>query len=141
MLAEPIMYLLEQANIGLIGGSNLYGYFMPGDINAGVVILPSLGGNHIAYETPGWRKDDTFQVLSRASTGYAARAMAMQVQAALLSTKQQMVPSQVTGSPAILFSYIRAMHDPIIFPRQLGNQWEASVNYQASYAVQSLTVV
>ena len=138
MIVEPVLRIIEQSGLGLVAGQNLFAYFMPGDVLSGVVVLPTLAGNHISYELFGFRKDDTFQVLARAGHAEQARDRAWKIQQALIRTKQVSVTSFTPNVPSVIFSYIRANHDPIVYPRQLSGEWEASVNYAATYAIQGI---
>ena len=133
MIIEPIMKILQDANIGVIGTS-IFGYYMPPDVNTGILVVSSLSGASISYETPNFRKDDRFQIITRAPSSTAALNLMRKVSIALTLTKDQTIPSLQTGIPDLCFIYIRPAHDPIVFPRLQSGLTECSLNLSATYS-------
>jgi hypothetical protein len=133
MLVEPIMNRLESAGLGTIGQS-IFGHYMPAEVRSGILVLSSLAGNSISYETPGFRMDDRFQVIVRDTTAQNAMDVGRSVRDALVATERFVMPSGVAGVPNMLVSYIRPISDPILFPRAQSGLFECSLNSEITYA-------
>jgi hypothetical protein len=134
MQVEPLVSLLVNANLG-VAGQTIFIDYMSENINSGILLLSSLAGNTIDYELPGWRWHDSFQAIIRSPDRAAGMALAIQVKNAL-TILQDTVVSAPSGQSYSL-RYLRPIHDPIVYPRQLGGVWEISINFNACYVVLS----
>lgn len=130
MILEPLCTLLDQAALGV----PVFQDYMAPTIDRGIVLLSTLAGNHIDWEMPLWRRNDPFQVIVRSTTVTDGRELAYQVRDILTFSSRLL--SAEAGLPALLMTYSRPTCDPIVYPRQTGNLWEVSSNFQASYAIQ-----
>ena len=132
MQVEPIIWMLQIAGLG-IPGKNLFQDFMPSSVETGILILSPLGGNKIDWELgSAYRRDDTFQIISRAPNRQIAYNQAAPIVRALTITSEITVPA-TTSTPPILFKYIRPTQDPIVYPRQVDQLWECSLNFETTY--------
>lgn len=119
-LESAIVQRLHAAGKG-VPGKSLFHSFMPAQISVGTLVLTRVAIMRDAYS--GLRKGQ-FQVVCRGTTAEAVHAMAVEALEALRG-EQVMVGN-------VNFLFIFPLHEPIVFPRTDGGQFEASVNYQFS---------
>ena len=136
MRMEPLINYLEQAGVG-IPGETLFMHSMPPDIGFGVMLLPSLAGSPISFETLEFRKDVGFQAIVRSPTYARGIVLAQKVFDVLTITKRTLFPAiPEQNIPAMLVSYIRPQQDPQPYPRLEDNSLEVSTNFFMTYAIQ-----
>lgn len=119
-LEAAIVRRLELAGKG-VPGTNLFHSHMPAQVPVGTLVLTRVAILRDPYS--GLRKGQ-FQVVCRGVSAEAVHAMAVEALEALRG-EQVMVGN-------VNFLFIFPLHEPIVFPRTDGSQYEASVNYQFS---------
>lgn len=103
---------------GLIPGSSLFHSHMPADVVSGVLVMARVPVMNDLYT--GMRKG-TFQVICRDVKIVLAHDRATAIMKAIASE------GVVVGG--VNFRFIKPQHEPLVFPRTEGAQFEAAVNY------------
>lgn len=139
MILEPVAQYLLGQGLARAFGVDLFCVYMPLDVKNAILLVSQLGGNHINYQLPGWRKNDPFQIVVRAQDPVAGKALAWRVQTALAAIEQggpvaMSYPADPT-IPALTVRYIRPAHDPVVFPRLQSGLWEINTNFNATYII------
>lgn len=116
-LEDAIVQALVDANVGQIG-KTVFHTHMPANVLRGVLVLARVPIMIDKYTTT--RKGD-FQVVARAATILDAHELALQAVAALTTE------GATIGE--VRFHFIKPEHEPLVFQRTEGSQFEASVNY------------
>lgn len=102
----------------LVPGSTLFHSHMPADIKSGVLVMARVPIEIDLYT--GMRKG-TFQVVCRDIKITLAHDKATAIMKAIASE------GVVVGG--VDFRFIKPQHEPLVFPRTEGAQFEAAVNY------------
>lgn len=124
-MLEELAKRLEEAGIG-IRGRTIMVYFMPPNVDGGVLLRIGLDGAEIDHELPGYRPRASFQLIVRAKTYDIGFDVTRRASEALT------LPAETTlGS--LRFNYCRPRHDPIVYPRSSGAGLEFSVNFDVNY--------
>uniref|UniRef100_A0AAU6W111 Uncharacterized protein n=1 Tax=Pseudomonas phage Nican01 TaxID=3138540 RepID=A0AAU6W111_9CAUD len=116
-LEESIVATIQQAGLGQ-PGKTLFHTHMPASVNKGIMVMARVPVMIDPYT--GLRKG-TFQVVVRAATIVEAHALAVQIMPVLTT--------EGAKRGEVRFLFIKPEHDPLVFPRTEGGQFEASVNY------------
>jgi hypothetical protein len=116
-LQEAVVATIQQAGLG-IPGRTLFHTHMPAGINTGILVMARVP---VGIDPYHGLKKGTFQVIVRAATIDAAYNLANDLMPVL--TTEGAVRGEVN------FRFIKPEHDPLVFPRTEGGQFEASVNY------------
>lgn len=135
MRVEQLAKILEDAGCGT-RGVNLFVHFMPAQITKGIVLLPSLSGDAINWELPGWRNRVKFQILVRDNTIPAGHVRIKAATTALTIRQRTLVPEMAPDIPASLLSHCWPVHDAVVYPRSPANLFEFSVNFEMAFAIQ-----
>jgi hypothetical protein len=117
-LLEAITGYIQAQGLGTQGVDLFYGY-MPAEIDSGSVVLARVMIDIDPYT--GINKG-TFQVVSRAMKSAQAYDRAAAIKKVL-----RLEGAELGG---VKFKFILPKHEPLVFPRTDGGQYEASVNYQ-----------
>jgi hypothetical protein len=96
-------------------------YFLPENIEEGVVLLADPTGAHIYHEIPGYQKG-RYQLVIRAKDYGRGEQMANDV-AGLLT----LLETEISG--LVTVKYSRRRHEPLPYPRAKGGGVEYSVNF------------
>lgn len=111
--------VLQIADQGLgIPGQSLFHSHMPAGTGKGILVMARVPVMIDMYT--GLRKG-TFQVVCRAPTILEAHELSTQVMAVLTTEGAKL--------GEVNFFFIKPEHEPLVFPRTEGSQFEASVNY------------
>ena len=116
-LEEALVAIIKDAGLGVVG-SSLFQSHMPAECKAGALVLTRVGIMVDPYT--GLRKGP-FQVIVRAGTIVEAHTRASAIIKALTT--------EGTTKGGVTFKFIKPEHEPLVFPRTEGSQFEASVNY------------
>lgn len=117
-LLQAITNFIQAQGLGTPGVDLFYGH-MPAEVDAGSVVLARVMIDIDPYT--GINKG-TFQVVSRAMKGDQAYDRAAAIKKVL-----RLEGAELGG---VSFKFIHPKHEPLVFPRTDGGQYEASVNYQ-----------
>lgn len=117
-LLEAIVQFIQANGLG-VPGKDLFRGYMPAQVLEGTVVLARVAIDDDPYS--GIKKGP-FQVVTRAATGDLAYAKAAAIK------KLLRLEGAVIGE--VSFKFITPKHEPIVYPRADGGQYEASVNYQ-----------
>jgi hypothetical protein len=131
LVPEHISPILVSAGVG-VAGKDLFCHTIPATVSAGLAIVGSLAGSDIDYDLPGWRQG-RIQVIVRNANHQAGLTKSRQVIAALTLNDRDL--PAVAGAPAIRLRRLRAIHDPIVYPRSTGDVLEFSMNFEAIWIV------
>jgi hypothetical protein len=96
-------------------------YFLPENMEEGVVLLADPSGAHIYHEIPGYQKG-RFQLVVRAKEYGRGEQLAKDV-TDLLSLEETELNGMVT------VKYTRRRHEPLPYPRMKSGAVEYSVNF------------
>ena len=118
ILLQAILLHLESNGLG-VRGKTLFRGYMPAEVEVGSVVLVRTTIDEDPYT--GIRKG-SFQVVCRADTGDEAGDQAVAIKRVL-----RLKGVEIGG---VRFKFIQPKHDPLVYPRSDGGQFEASVNYQ-----------
>lgn len=119
MILEDAIVARIAANVpGLILGKSLFHSHMPAEAKQGVLVMTRVPIGVDPYH--GVRKG-TFQVICRDLKIVDAHDRATAIMKAIVSE------GVVQGG--VRFMFIKPAHEPLVFPRTEGGQFEASVNY------------
>lgn len=118
MKLEDALVQLIKDGAGLVPGKNLFHSFMPSEVVTGTLILTRVPINIDPYS--GLRKG-TFQVICRNKNLVLAHDAATAI-------INGIVNEGVTKG-GVNFLFVKALNEPMVFPRTEGGQFEASVNY------------
>lgn len=119
MILEDAIVARIAANVpGLIIGKSLFHSHMPAETNAGVLVMTRVPIEVDPYT--GVRKG-TFQVICRDLKIADAHNRATTIMKAIVSEGVQ--------QGLVRFMFIKPVHEPLVFPRTPGGQFEAAVNY------------
>ena len=124
MRLEAFAQLLKDAGAGQ-PGRDLFVYFMPDDVTAGILLRTPLQGDVIDHELPGYHPAGQFQMIVRAqdyAAGFALCERAMPVLTLL---------NAAVGSYHV--NYCRPRHEPIVYPRSSGSNLEFAINFDCNY--------
>lgn len=116
-LEEALIATIKDAGLGVIG-TTLFQSHMPAECKAGILVLARVPIMIDPYT--GLRKGP-FQVIVRAPKITEAHQKATLVMKALMT--------EGTQKGGVTFKFIKPEHEPLVFPRTEGSQFEASVNY------------
>lgn len=116
-LEDAVVAIIQQAGLG-VPGKTLFHTHMPANVPKGILVMARVPVMIDKYT--GLRKGP-FQVIVRAATIVEAHALATQLMSALATEGKRQGP--------VRFLFIKPEHDPLVFPRTEGGQFEASVNY------------
>lgn len=133
MILDRLAERLEAAGHGEIARS-IFVHFMPDDIAEGIMLRTPLNGHEIDHELPGVRTGE-IQFIVRArdfTTGFGLITPAVQA-----ITMLETVIADENGDPQYRVNWLRPMHDPIVYPRSMGNAYEFSVNFDCRYVILS----
>lgn len=127
-----VEYLIPRLKSVFVPGRTLFIDSMPDSVTSGVIVLPSLVGGRINPYTPDFRSSDQVQIVARDTSRVKARNMAQQASDALvIATPETIVGASlddpIAGDIEVLA--LRALSDPIVYPRPQTNYWEVSVNF------------
>lgn len=122
-LEEAVASHLQAQGVGVIG-QDIFAGFMPERVKQGILILTPLQGIPIDFELPGYRRG-SFQVVVRDTERQRCLTKANEVSNALNMDE--------TTIDTVLFRYVRAKHDPVVYPMSKGNLLEGSVNFETVY--------
>lgn len=117
-LLQALVDFIQAQGLGT-PGKDLFRGFMPAQVETGTVILARVQIDDDPYCRV---KKGTFQVVTRAATGDLAYDKAVAIKKVL-----RLEGADMGG---VSFKFILPKHDPLVFPRTDGGQYEASVNYQ-----------
>lgn len=117
-LLQAIVDYIQAQGLGT-PGKDLFRGFMPAQVQAGTVVLARVA---IDDEPYSGIKKGTFQVVTRGATGDLAYAKAAAI--------KKVLRLEGVEIGEVKFKFILPKHDPLVFPRSDGGQYEASVNYQ-----------
>lgn len=124
MNLQPIVDKLQTESLGT-PGVDLFREQMPHQVVKGMLVTQQMPVERNPY-APGYRKG-SFQVIVRDAVYDDAR------------TTANSVIDAITGDGITLgdmkFRFIRARHDPLLFPRSDGDLVEASVNFDFVYSL------
>lgn len=99
-------------------GKDLFHSFMPAQIKTGTLVLTRVAINVDRYTS---QQKGPFQVICRGPTPEAVHGKASEIAKAL--KRERAVVGEVS------FQFICPEHEPFVYPRTEGGQYEASVNY------------
>lgn len=117
-LLQAITDFIQAQGLGTPGVDLFYG-FMPSEINVGTVVLARV----MIDDDPYTRiKKGTFQVVCRGRNSAEAHDKAAAIKKVL-----RLEGVEIGG---VSFKHAYPKHEPLVFPRTDGGQYEASVNYQ-----------
>jgi hypothetical protein len=133
MHLEQLSKRLETANLGT-RGVNIFVHFMPATVTKGLVLLPSLAGDPINWELPGWHKANSFQIIVRDTSVDRGYQFATSCVSALTITTDTILAAIAPDIPAIQVRYIRPRHDVVVLPRSPSNYFEFSINFESAYS-------
>lgn len=125
MRLEDLAQRLVDAGIGTLA-VDLFIYAMPPEVNRGVLLHSGLSADTLSYELPGYRPGASFQLIVRNTTypdGFRLIDAAVAAATILRPT--------MLGSYRI--NYLRARHDPLVYPRSDGGGLEFSVNFDVNF--------
>lgn len=114
MNLTPVAQWLEKRGVGTIG-ETIFMYHLPADVEAGILLRPSLAGARIWHDLPGYLKFD-FQLITRAKTFEEAQALADQ------AVKELTVNDRNIGGWMV--NYMRPATMPVGFPITIGEMVE-----------------
>ena len=117
---------LAAEGVGQIG-TTLFAHHMPAPVNEGVLVLSQVPQERDQLIDNYYRGE--FQVVVRSDDRETGRLRCKQI-ADILDGQRK-----VMGNTNFLF--IRAMHEPMGYPRSEGNNLEFSVNFQCAYLISS----
>lgn len=117
-LLQAIVDHLQANGLGT-PGKDLFRGYMPAQVDTGVVVLARVAIDEDAYS--GIKKGP-FQIVTRAASGDLAYDKAAAIKKVL-----RLEGVEIGG---VRFKYILPKHEPLVYPRTDGGQYEASVNYQ-----------
>lgn len=119
-LEDALVLLLKESGVvpALVPGKNLFHSFMPSEVETGTLILTRVPIMIDPYH--GLRKG-TFQVICRNKNLVTAHDAATAI-------LRGVVNEGVTKG-GVNFRFVKALNEPLVFPRTEGGQFEASVNY------------
>lgn len=119
-LEDALVLLLREVRMTpvIVPGKNLFHSFMPSEVEAGTLILTRVPIMIDPYH--GLRKG-TFQVICRNKNLVAAHDAA--------TTILNGIVNEGVTKGGVNFRFIKALNEPLVFPRTEGGQFEASVNY------------
>jgi len=120
MILESLVPVLRQAGIA----EPIMINHMPHRVRIGVLLLNKLAGAEIDHEIDGLRRS-SFQAIVRHPEYAQGRQLAERVMDAL-----QMARREIPGAEV---KYIRARHEPVVYPISEGELLEFSVNFDAVY--------
>lgn len=119
----PLVQHLENEGLGTIG-QDLFRNNMPASVNEGLVVVTQMP---IIIDSYLGTCKGSFQIIARASDYDTPRLKMTEVMIAM------------NGQGAIhgdmLFHFIKARNEPMIFPKSEGDQIEASVNFDFVYSL------
>lgn len=127
MRLEGLAERLQSAGVGQIG-KTIFAYFMPENVERGVLLRVGLDGATIDHELPGYRPDATFQLIVRSKAYGDGFDLIEQAVATLTMPAEEKIG-------AYRFNFCRPRHEPIVYPRGAGAGLEFSVNFDANYVV------
>ena len=116
-LEETLVAIIQASGLG-IPGKTLFHTHMPAGIGAGILVMARVPVMIDPYTD---LRKGTFQVIVRAATIQAASGLAEQLMPVLMT--------EGAKHGEVRFLFIKPEHDPLVFPRTEGGQFEASVNY------------
>lgn len=117
-LQQAIVDLIQANGLGQ-PGKDLFRGYMPAEVETGTVVLARVAIEEDPYS--GIKKG-TFQVVTRAATGDLAYDKAAAI--------KKLLRLEGVDLSGVSFKFILPRHEPLVFPRSDGGQYEASVNYQ-----------
>lgn len=117
-LLKAIVNFIQAKGLGTPGVDLFYGH-MPSEVSTGTLVLARVAIDNDPYTAI---KKGTFQIVTRAATGNLAHDKAAAIAKVLRFEGAEI------GEVSFKFAYPK--HEPIVFPRTDGGQYEASVNYQ-----------
>lgn len=117
-LLEAIVQFIQVNGLGNPGVDLFRGY-MPAEVETGTVVLARVPIEDDPYCRT---KKGTFQVVTRAATGDLAHAKAAAI--------KKLLRLEGAEIGEVGFKFIIPKHEPLVYPRADGGQYEASVNYQ-----------
>lgn len=124
MNLQPVLEYVATQNLG-VRGRDLFRYFMPSDIDEGILITSQMPHPLNPY-LPGKYMGD-FQVIVRGIDVDEVRSRAVSLLKALT------LRSVTMGE--MRFFYIQPRHAPLVYPKSDGNYIEASVNFECQYFI------
>lgn len=116
-LEDAVVARIQQSGLG-IPGKTLFHTHMPAGVGKGVLVMARVPVMIDPYTN---LRKGTFQVIVRAATILDASALAVQL--------MQVLTTEGAKQGPVRFLFIKPEHDPLMFPRTEGGQFEASVNY------------
>lgn len=116
-LEDAVVARIQQSGLG-IPGKTLFHTHMPAGHTRGILVMARVP---VMIDPYTKLRKGTFQVIVRAATIPDASALAVQLMSALTT--------EGAKQGAVRFLFIKPEHDPLVFPRTEGGQFEASVNY------------
>ncbi|ATW57955.1 hypothetical protein CNR34_00022 [Pseudomonas phage nickie] len=116
-LESAIVALIQQSGLG-IPGKNLFHTHMPAGNAKGILVMARVPVMIDPYTD---LRKGTFQVIVRAANILDASGLATQLMPVLTT--------EGARQGGVRFLFIKPEHDPLVFPRTEGGQFEASVNY------------
>lgn len=116
-LEDALVKIIADAGLG-IEGKTLFHSHMPSEVQKGILVMTRVGITIDAYT--GLRKGP-FQIIVRDKKIADAHNLATAV------LKAMKTDGKTVG--VVNFLFIHADHEPLVFPRTEGGQFEASVNY------------
>jgi hypothetical protein len=138
MQCDALLPILITAGCATAIGKDVFQDKMSADVRRGILLLSPLGGNRYNWELGGqYHRADSFQMIVRSTSRNDAMALAVQATTALTFLTQLTIPALNTA-PAMHLQYMRPVAEAIIYPKQPSGLWEASVNFDVTYATAPL---
>ena len=125
MKLENVAEYLREQGYGTIG-IDLFAHRMPEEVNVGVLLTSPLTGVMIDHEMPGYYKSNFLMVI---------RHREIDTGLSLAETLSNVLSLQEQKLGDVVVNFIRPRFKPVVFPSSQGDNFEASVGFDASYYV------
>lgn len=116
-LETAVVGVIELAGKG-ISGKTLFHTHMPAGKGEGVLVLSRVP---VSIDPYTGLKKGTFQVITRSTNVLTSHSLAVEI--------MKVLETEGAKHGEVDFKFIKPQHEPLVFPRTDGGQFEASVNY------------
>jgi len=122
MLAQ-VASILEQEGFGT-PGVDIFIFFMPDDVEQGILLVDTIVGTRIDHELPGYR-NGKFQLIVRHQDYEEGMKLALDASEALTILE--------TEYDDVIIKYLRPRTDPVAFPPSEGDNLEFAAVFDSAY--------
>lgn len=132
MIWDILLTKIKDAGLA-VENENLFLNTIPAEVNFAIMLKAPLTGVVIDPYLPGYHKP-IIQAIVRHTNPVEGEAIANQLSAALTIAAPEHYPAN-GGRGSVMLSLFYARTLPIMYPRQDGNTFEWSINFNTAFAI------